>query len=223
VTAGLPEGLRQATRALHKEVECSDFMRTLLRGEMRQDTYCLLLRNLHALYEALERALLEQVVNPLVAAICMPALFRTDALALDLRALYGAAWRSDLAIQPACRAYVQHLHQIARAQPELLVAHAYVRYLGDLSGGQQLQRIVARSLSLVSGHGAAFYHFGNREQTADLTRDFRAVLGSLSTDNGQHDQIVAEAQSAFVRHAELFRQLAVASGLLQADAPLTSP
>ena len=37
---------------------------------------------------------------------------------------------------------------LAATQPALLAAHAYVRYLGDLSGGQMLARIVSQGLQL---------------------------------------------------------------------------
>ena len=57
MTAGLADALRQGTHSLHTEVERSTFMRTLLRGQMERTSYCLLLRNLHALYAALEAAL----------------------------------------------------------------------------------------------------------------------------------------------------------------------
>ena len=37
--------------------------------------------------------------------------------------------------------YVNRINQISEEKPELLVAHAYTRYLGDLSGGQILKKI----------------------------------------------------------------------------------
>ena len=71
----------------------------------------------------------------------------------DLDFLHGPAWRSQLGITAACQDYLYHLQHLSVADPERLVAHAYVRYLGDLSGGQQLKGIVARSLLLPVGRG----------------------------------------------------------------------
>ena len=46
--------LREATRLLHTEVERAGVMRLLLRGQLDRVGYCMLLRNLHAIYAALE-------------------------------------------------------------------------------------------------------------------------------------------------------------------------
>lgn len=45
--------------------------------------------------------------------------------------------------------------------PSALLAHAYVRYLGDLSGGQIIRRRIAKAydLDVVSGLGTEFYGF----------------------------------------------------------------
>jgi len=222
VTAGLAERLRQDTRTLHTEVEHSDFMRALLRGQMARAPYCLLLRNLHALYVSLEAAMTANENNPQVAAICMPALFRTRALERDLDFLHGPAWRSRLGVTPACQDYLRHLQEVAVACPERLVAHAYVRYLGDLSGGQQLKRIVAHSLQLAPGCGVDFYDFGDSMQTAALTQAFRAGLAGMQVDAQQIGEIVAEAQDAFERHNTLFRQLAQGSSMAPGE-PIKSP
>ena len=213
MTAGLAEALRQGTRSLHTEVERSEFMRTLLRGQMQRTAYCLLLRNLHALYAALEAALEACRDHALLAPLYDPRLFRTAALVRDLDHLHGPGWAGSIGIQPACQAYRLRLQYLATNQPELLLAHAYVRYLGDLSGGQQLKRIVSRSLALPAGVvGIAFYDFGDTAQTADLTTRFRQQLALVSANARDRDRIVAEARDAFGRHQQLFEQLA-ATGL----------
>jgi heme oxygenase len=106
--------------------------------------------------------------------------------------------------------YVLRLQQIDADQPELLLAHAYVRYLGDLSGGQMLSRIVAQSMHLQAGQGTAFYDFGDASETTQLTRAFRDGLQAIAVAEIGVDAIVAEARSAFQRHQALFEELAVA-------------
>jgi len=188
-------------------------MRALVRGQMPLPAYCLLLRNLFAVYAALEPALLRRCGDARIAPVVLPALFRAPALEHDLDVLHGPAWRGDLPELPATRRYVAHLAALEAERPGLLVAHAYVRYLGDLSGGQMLHRIVADSLRLTAGAGTRFYDFGDARQTADLVGAFRAGLDQLGGSADDNDQVVAEARFAFTLHAELFAQLALASGL----------
>ncbi len=99
-------------------------------------------------------------------------------------------------------------------RPELLVAHAYVRYLGDLSGGQQLKRIVTRSLAIGPRlRRIAFYDFGDAAADGGTDTDIPGNgLAQVSADARDRDRIVAEARDAFGRHQQLFEQLA-ATGL----------
>merc|ERR1712136_376582 len=94
----------------------------------------------------------------------------------------------DLGTPSQCaKIYVDRLISIAKQDPVLLLAHAYTRYLGDLSGGQILARAAAKAFDLPSGRGSAFYHFA----------------------------LVAEAQTAFLLNMLLFEERDVAAGHLQ--------
>jgi heme oxygenase len=181
-------------------------MRGLLRGRLGRAGYCRLLRNLQAIYAALEAALERHATHPFVAALDLPGLRRCAALAADLRALHGERWEAELGIAAATARYAARLRELDRDRPELLVAHAYVRYLGDLSGGQILRRTVADALGLAPGAGATFYDFGC--DPAALAGRFRARLDSLGADPATADAIVAEAQHAFDLHVRLFEELA---------------
>lgn len=213
MTPGLAERLRNETRSLHTEVERSSLMRALLRGELGLRPYCMLLRNLHPIYVALEAALTRHAGQPLLAPIFASALFRSAALEQDLNTLHGRSWDQAITLQPASRLYVDRLRALDRSGSGLLVAHAYVRYLGDLSGGQLLKRIVATSFELPGNAGTAFYDFGDSDQTRALTHEFRAGLASMGADQDQIAAIVTEAQQGFEWHRELFEQLALAGGL----------
>lgn len=200
--------LKDATQELHRDAERAGGMGALLRGQVERRDYCIMLRNLHALYAALEAALDRNALSPMVAPVRMPALYRSTALADDLRYLHGDAWQR-LPVMAAMRAYVAHIDDVAREHPALLAAHAYVRYMGDLSGGQILRDVVWRALSLDDAEGTAFYMFagGDIEKTKST---FRAALDSLPVDDDLARRIVAEARAAFVLHIRLFEELAAA-------------
>jgi heme oxygenase len=198
--------LREATQTLHRAAEGSGVMQRLLKGRIDSGAYCLLARNLHALYAALERALDRHAALPDVAPIRFPALFRTSALAEDLRCLHGPHW-ATLPLVPAMRDYTARLDELADVRPALLSAHAYVRYMGDLSGGQLLRDIVRRALARHDGSGTAFYAFGDAVDADAVKAQFRSALDRLPVDAAGADAIVAEASSAFGRHVLLFAEL----------------
>ena len=49
--------------------------------------------------------------------------------------------------------YVNRIHGVSRSQPELLIGHACTRYMGDLSVGQILKKIVQSAMQLVDYRG----------------------------------------------------------------------
>lgn len=201
----LAQRLREGTRELHAEVERAGAMGALLQGRLARAGYVAMLRNLHVVYRALEGALAVRAGAPLLRPFDLPALARAEALAADLVSLHGPAWRDALPLVPAAAAYAQRL---AAAPDTALVAHAYVRYLGDLSGGQVLARLVARHYGLAAGSGTRFYEFGGEARAQALKQGFRAALAVLPVTPAEADAVVTEALWAFRQHRALFEQIA---------------
>ncbi len=204
---GLAARLRRATRALHTEVERSAPMQQLLRSRMQRADYCRLLRSLHVVYTALEEGLARQAAHPVLAALPLSGLARAGALAEDLGLLHGPGWAQALPPVPEALAYAAHLRRLADDAPGRLAAHAYVRYLGDLNGGQALARIVGRSLGLAPGQGVAFYDFGGLAVMQPAIAAFHRGLDACALDEATAQAIVDEAVAGFERHRRLFDEL----------------
>jgi heme oxygenase len=198
--------LRQETRQNHVEAERSGIMRRLLTRSLDLETYVALLHNLLPVYEALEAEMDRHQGDPLVAPFHHPGLARVRPLAADLAELAGPDWRSLPAL-PETEAYVSRIHAAAAEDPALLVAHAYVRYLGDLSGGQILKKIVAESFQLAPGSGVQFYEFPALGDLDAFKHRYRAALDSLAPSPERADNIVREAIGGFEANTRLFAAL----------------
>jgi heme oxygenase len=212
VPLGLAERLRLETSDLHREAERSGVMDDLLHGRLARAGYIALLRNLHALYAALEAALGSHRGDAMIGAVQAPALLREAALVSDLDVLHGAGWREQIPVAPAAAGYVARLRALAGAGSHALVAHAYVRYLGDLHGGQLLKRQVARLCGSDGEAGTRFYDFGGEPQVLALRQAFRNALAGLRPSAEDAELIVAEARWAFEQHKRLFVQLQGGAG-----------
>jgi heme oxygenase len=219
--------LREATQALHATVERTGLMHRLLRGQLDRRGYCRLLRNLQPIYVALEAGLSRHADHPGLAPLGCAALYRSAALSADLQALHGAGWDAEITRVEASTRYGEHLAALSEHAPAALAAHAYVRYLGDLHGGQLLARRVAQTLGLgpagdgapagspgrgeVDGRGAwpglAFYDFGDAAAVGAHIGRFRAALGRIDDGADGAAGLVDEARDAFERHRLLFEQL----------------
>ncbi len=196
--ATLPQRLRVATHELHARAERSGVMADLLARRISREAYVSLLTNLHAIYAAMEDAL-DATNRPGHSA----ALARSTALASDLRA-FGAD--PNAALAPVTRDYVARLRSLRGPQAHRLWAHVYVRYLGDLHGGQVLSRLV-RDLFPVVVDGTRFYDFGADNDVLALRESLRSDLRLANLDASQVDEVVAEAVWAFEAHCGLFEQI----------------
>jgi heme oxygenase (biliverdin-producing, ferredoxin) len=229
MNASLAERLRRETRDLHGRAERAGAMARLLRGQLALAPYCAMLRNLHALYASLEAGLARHAADPAVKPVYFPQYFREAAIAADLVVLHGPSWQADFALQPTTLRYVERLDQLAQSDavdwapacagvtPALLAAHAYVRYLGDLNGGQVLKRRVGRSIGAKGEGGLSFYDFGEAEDIPDHIAAFRAGLDAIADVAGSADRIVAEARLAFEWHVAIFEELDQNSGRAQGN------
>lgn len=206
-TLGLAARLKHDTRSLHTQAERSGVMADLLRGRLALADYCALLRNLQAIYAALEQGLDQHRADARLSRLWQPELRRLPALIQDLERLHEGDWRAELALMPASQAYAARLEQLAKEQPLLLLAHAYLRYLGDLYGGQMMARLVRQHYDLSGDEGTAFYAFGEAAEVERLKQQFRAGLDALNLNAEQADAVVAEACEAFQRHQQLFEEL----------------
>ena len=198
----LAERLKASTRELHACAERSGVMGALLGRGVGRAEYLALLVNLRALYAALEAALAHW--PPPAMSPMLGALRRLPAIDDDLQHL---ATPPLPPLEMATHAYVQRLERIDGASAHRLVAHAYVRYLGDLHGGQMLGARVRQWLGLQPGDGTRFYAFGDEAQVRQLRDDFRRALALQVLTPSESDEVVAEAVWAFEAHCRMFEQI----------------
>lgn len=143
--------------------------------------------------------------NPVYAPVYFPnELNRTAALEDDLEYFYGPTWKKDIQCQEATQTYVDRIHHVGQHEPELLVAHAYTRYLGDLSGGQILKKIAQKSLSLPNtGQGLSFFNFSGITNISKFKQLYRARMNSIPMDSSTIKKIVEEARKSFLLNIEV--------------------
>lgn len=196
--------MRDGSRAEHTSAESSTFMTELLEGRSTVETYTVFLRQLAAVYEALETVGRELASDPVASAVVDEAVMRGEAIDTDMRFLAGEAWR-DLPVGPAAVAYVERIHE-TRDDAERYLAHHYTRYLGDLSGGQAIGRILAREYGLTEG-GTAFYEFPAVPKPKLYKDAYRAGLDALPLDADAKQRVVAEVKVAFALNEALFAEM----------------
>lgn len=199
--------LREGTSKSHSMAENVSFVKSFLGGVIDKESYRKLVSNLYFVYSAMEEEMEKNKDNPLIKPIYFTELNRRKSLELDLEHYYGTSWKSLIRVSEATKAYVDRIRFISSEKPELLVAHAYTRYLGDLSGGQILKKIAQRAMNLSDGKGLAFYEFDEVQDEQEFKQNYKKALDSLALDSSLADSIVAEANVSFTMNMKMFQEL----------------
>lgn len=207
MSSNLATKLREGTKKAHTMAENVGFVKCFLKGVVEKTSYRKLVSNLYFVYSAMEEEMERHHAHPILSKIYFQQLNRKKTLEQDLCFYYGSNWREQVAPSPAAKAYVQHIREVSASQPELLVAHSYTRYLGDLSGGQILKKIAQRAMNLSEGQGTAFYEFKEISDEKAFKAEYRRVLDELPLDEATVDQIVNEANATFGMNMKLFQEL----------------
>lgn len=182
------------------------FVKCFLKGVVEKTSYRKLVANLYFVYSAMEEELDKLKDDPIVSKIYFVELFRKESLETDLQFYYGSNWKNEVSPSDSAKAYVARIHEIAASQPELLVAHSYTRYLGDLSGGQILKNIAQKAMNLNDG-GMAFYEFQAIQDEKAFKQNYRQTMNELPVDMAMAEAIVEEANDAFKMNMNMFNEL----------------
>ncbi|MER3434095.1 MAG: heme oxygenase [Leptolyngbya sp. ERB_1_1] len=207
MSSNLATKLREGTKKAHTMAENTGFIACFLKGTVEKNSYRKLVANFYFVYSAMEEEMRRLKDHPILSQVYFPELERKETLEQDLAYYFGKNWRDQVAPSDATRSYVDRIHQVANSNPELLIAHSYTRYIGDLSGGQILKKIAQNGMNLGEGEGTSFYEFQHIPDEKAFKKEYRARLDALPIDDATADRIVEEANDAFGMNMHMFKEL----------------
>lgn len=196
--------LKAETAARHEQAEHSSFMADLMGGKLDCKAYRMLLTQYVYIYEALEEvaAGFRAHPNPITEPFVLEGLDRLASIKADLAELGGPANEQPL---PATADYAAAIRATASA-PERFLAHHYLRYLGDLSGGQAVAALVARHYG-VPAEALSMYRFEALPKPKVFKDSYRGLLDDAPLTDAQRDALVDEALAGFDYNTRMFAQL----------------
>jgi heme oxygenase len=176
--------LKDITEKKHRQVEALPLIQTLMQGKVTKELYVHYLFELCEIYKHLENLAKEAGL-----LIDMPSIERYDALVDDLHELDMSFNRP---LMPSTIRYINYLKALSYHSPNLLMAHVYVRHMGDLYGGKLMARVIP-------GSGRAY-------QFEDRPGIIKAFNNKLTIDLGE------EANKAFDFFIDIFNELYMTQG-----------
>lgn len=195
--------LRERTMADHGDAEGSTLMRDLVAGTLERERMGEMLGQHLLVYRALEARARALADDPVVAPFLLPGLERTEALETDVALLLGPD--ATVVARPGTAEYVARLEAVG-SWAGGFVAHHYTRYLGDLSGGQHIRRVVERAYPDLA---IRFYTFEAVESPKALKDRYRQLLDEAPWSIDEQDRIVAEVREAYRLNQVMFASLEV--------------
>ena len=167
--------LRDLTHDAHKNAETQPFVKVLFSGKINPKLYATFLKNQHPCYEILEVcAMPHQLLHGL------PDIRRAPAILSDFQELWTEA-DGDPVMLPTTDNYIKYILSI-KDQPERLMAHIYVRHMGDLAGGQMIAKRVPGSGRMYQFEDADALKIAIRERINDDMAEEAKVCFQFAAD-----------------------------------------
>lgn len=175
--------LKELTAEAHSLAESQPFVKKIFSGTITKEEYIKFLINQELIYATLEMFASESGILDNLPGIHRAANIHQDICELvdDVSSL------ASVELAQATNDYLDHLESI-KNDPNKLMAHIYVRHMGDLYGGQMIA-------TKVPGSGN-FYKFENAEELKAAIRD------------KLDDSLADEALLCFKFATQLFEEIA---------------
>lgn len=202
------DALRERTRSIHGQAEGATFMHDLMSGKGSRDDYVALVAQHYYIYDALESVADAMIGNPIAGRFIAPQLTRLPALEADLEFLIGADWADISSPLPSTQRYVDRINALS-GWAGGFIAHHYTRYLGDLSGGQHIYKVMQKRFGFDT-NGIGFYLFDEIADPKDFKNVYREQLDSVVWDDAERERVIDEVLAAYQLNTEVFHDLSAA-------------
>jgi heme oxygenase len=188
--------------AAHRQAEGMVFSRALLAGQLSPLQLAALIRALAPAYERIEQLAPALASSLGSRSIPWADLARSAILRRDVAQLAALPATPP---SPAALAWLKQLEELAGSAPHRFLAHGYVRYGGDLAGGQQLAIQAAAILAADGLPPLGFWQF--ERPVAELKQAFHDGFEQLELSEQQEQELLEECEAAFRATQRLLAEL----------------
>ncbi len=202
------EELKAASWNAHERAAESPFMVSLMAGELDRSRYADMVAQHYFAYQVIEEAAEAMRDDAAAGMFHFPELTRVPSLEADLTFLLGDDWRDGVTPSAATGAYCDRLREVCFDWPGGFVAHHYVRYLGDLSGGQFIKRKVKAIYDLPGTSGIDFYEFRDIPDATAFKDEYRRRLDKAPWEADEQRRIIDEILLGYELNTKVLDQLA---------------
>lgn len=189
----------------HREAEEAPFIAELMGGALSTLAYLDYLRVLAPIYLRMEELFIARGGEEPLSYFDHRALDRAQLIAADIAYLESKTGEvKELSTLSSVERYLNTLNQ--EITPIRLTAHHYIRYLGDLSGGQAIARLVSRHYQ-IPAEALNFYNFEGIGDIVFYKKRYRDFLNLISLDSEEQEEFLQEVELLYQLNRNLFVDL----------------
>ncbi len=200
--------IKNNSNDLHAVAEKTGFLKRLLEGKASTESYAEYLYNLYEVYNAIEVNLEKCKDNKVVKDFVLPEIYRAEAILKDLKFLLGENLNTMKPLA-STRAYVARINEIGETAPELLVAHAYTRYLADLFGGRTIYGMV-KDLYKIDEKGLNYYKYETLSDGPEMkgfVMNYHNKLNNIELNEEMKERFINEVANSYVYNIAISNEL----------------
>lgn len=200
--------IKNNSNDLHAVAEKTGFLKRLLEGKASTESYAEYLYNLYEVYNAIEVNLEKCKDNKVVKDFVLPEIYRAEAILKDLKFLLGENLNTMKPLA-STRAYVARINEIGETTPELLVAHAYTRYLADLFGGRTIYGMV-KDLYKIDEEGLNYYKYETLSDGSEMkgfVMNYHNKLNNIELNEEMKERFINEVANSYVYNIAISNEL----------------
>lgn len=144
--------LKELTKEAHRSAERTSFMNRMLKKEITPEQYYVYIKNQLFVYTTLEYYATEVgIFDSDMEAVARCTSLLEDVMEMELKNDFDEAPMLNTSYE-----YVKYIQSI-KGDMNKLLAHVYVRHMGDLSGGQIIKKLVPGPTNLYEFNGDTEY------------------------------------------------------------------
>lgn len=188
--------IKEKTSLLHSATEKTGYIKKIFDGDATVDGYAEYIFNLEKMYSAIEDALNANESNAVITPFVTKELYRSSLIKKDLDFILGDKLDS-MQILPSTEACISRINSLSKANPELIVAYAYTRFLADLFGGRMFFSLLSEKYK-ISPEGLNYYQFPEINDFKEYVMKYHGTLSSINISDDKKVEFINEINNAYI-------------------------
>lgn len=203
----LMDTIRSNSKALHYASENTGFIKRIVDKTATTEGYAVYLYNLSLMYKAIEDCINENSDNDTIKNFITPELYRYESMEKDLKFLLQDKL-SEMKPLSSTVAFIGRIEEIKDSNPELIIAHAYTRFMADLFGGRTFFELFSKEYK-IPNEGLNYYSFPDIKDIRGYAFAYMNKLNMLNLSEEMQAQFINEVTNSYVYNLSLSNEVEV--------------